>query len=258
MDALAVRDRDSRRRLFLEAAARLNILAPYIEKDFWVCWTLRRLFAIPELHGHLIFKGGTSLSKVYKVINRFSEDIDLTLGRELLGFAGDKDPDNARSRKKREALTAAMVQTCARFIQTDLLGMLRRSFADVLPGKDSGGEAWEVVADAEVADGQTLLFHYYDLAMLARSPIADSALADLKLLARVVEHKQRFFRCAWAHYETAVPGTLRLLPPAERLPELRHDYERMQPMIFEAAPQFDAVFDTLRVLETRINGDHTP
>ena len=340
MDTFARLGRDSRLGLFLEAAKQLDIPAAYIEKDFWVCWTLYRLFAIPELQGHLIFKGGTSLSKVYKVISRFSEDIDLTLGRELLGFAGDKNPDNAPSRKKRDALIAAMVETCAKFIQTDLLAMLRRSFAEVLPEKAAGGETWEVVADPKVADGQTLLFryplagriegyvqpevrlelgsrsdpwptraatvtpyaadafpnlfrqaacpvvaltaertfwekvtilhpeahrpaelalpprysrHYYDLAMLALSPIADSALADLKLLARVVEHKQQFFRCAWAHYETAVPGTIRLLPPAERFPELQRDYARMQPMIFEAAPEFDEMIETLRLLEKRSN-----
>ena len=48
-----------------------------IEKDFWVCWTLEQLFA-SRLVDNLIFKGGTSLSKVYKATERFSEDIDLT------------------------------------------------------------------------------------------------------------------------------------------------------------------------------------
>lgn len=50
-----------------------------IEKDFWVCWTLKQLFQHPELSKLLIFKGGTSISKVYGLINRFSEDIDLVL-----------------------------------------------------------------------------------------------------------------------------------------------------------------------------------
>src|SRR5919201_5415775 len=48
-----------------------------LEKDIWVVWTLQALFA--SKHGaHLVFKGGTSLSKAYGVIGRFSEDIDLT------------------------------------------------------------------------------------------------------------------------------------------------------------------------------------
>lgn len=50
-----------------------------VEKDFWVCWTLKQLFEHPELSKLLIFKGGTSLSKVYGLIDRFSEDIDLVL-----------------------------------------------------------------------------------------------------------------------------------------------------------------------------------
>jgi len=45
-----------------------------IEKDFWVVWILERLFSLPDLNDHLTFKGGTSLSKVYGIIQRFSED----------------------------------------------------------------------------------------------------------------------------------------------------------------------------------------
>ena len=58
-----------------EAVAVARKLAPVIiEKDFWVCWTLERLFALPEIGPNLLFKSGTSLSKVYGVIERFSED----------------------------------------------------------------------------------------------------------------------------------------------------------------------------------------
>ena len=55
------------------------------EKDFWVCWLLGLLFADAELAPHLVFKGGTSLSKVYGVIDRFSEDIDLSLPPAFVG-----------------------------------------------------------------------------------------------------------------------------------------------------------------------------
>jgi Nucleotidyl transferase AbiEii toxin, Type IV TA system len=56
-----------------------------IEKDFWVSWLLALLFSQPELAPHLVFKGGTSLSKVFGVIDRFSEDIDLCLVPEFVG-----------------------------------------------------------------------------------------------------------------------------------------------------------------------------
>ena len=63
-----------------------------IEKDFWVCWMLKQLFSIDALTGRLLFKGGTSLSKIFHAINRFSEDIDLAVDYEALGFKGERDP----------------------------------------------------------------------------------------------------------------------------------------------------------------------
>ena len=67
------------RRLYIEQAAiRWNISPVVLEKDFWVCWLLGVLFE-SEFAGSLVFKGGTSLSKVFGVIERFSEDIELSL-----------------------------------------------------------------------------------------------------------------------------------------------------------------------------------
>lgn len=58
-----------------------------IEKDWWVTQVLRVLFSQPYAE-HLSFKGGTSLSKAWNIIERFSEDIDIAISREFLGFAG--------------------------------------------------------------------------------------------------------------------------------------------------------------------------
>ena len=70
-------DDSERRDLFLGAAARLGTAVQNVEKDFWVCWTLRRIFALPKgPTASLVFKGGTSLSKAFNAIRRFSEDID--------------------------------------------------------------------------------------------------------------------------------------------------------------------------------------
>jgi predicted nucleotidyltransferase component of viral defense system len=68
-----------RRLYFEQAAARRGLSAVVLEKDFWVCWLLGVLFR-SEFRDRLVFKGGTSLSKVFRVIERFSEDIDLSLG----------------------------------------------------------------------------------------------------------------------------------------------------------------------------------
>ena len=70
---------------FLAASQRLGANVQYIEKDFWVCWTLDVLYhGLPPGGPRLLFKGGTSLSKAYGLINRFSEDIDITAFRWLV------------------------------------------------------------------------------------------------------------------------------------------------------------------------------
>ena len=67
-----------------------------MEKDFWVCFVLEVLYnRMPVGHPRLPFKGGTSLSKVFGMIRRFSEDIDLVVRRDDLGFEGDRDPADA-------------------------------------------------------------------------------------------------------------------------------------------------------------------
>ena len=63
--------------------------ADILEKDVWICWVLDTVFAMPD-HHPMAFKGGTSLSKVYGVIDRFSEDVDLTL--DYRHFGDDFDP----------------------------------------------------------------------------------------------------------------------------------------------------------------------
>ena len=78
--------------MFEEAASWLDTLPGYMEKDFWVCLVLNLLFnRLPEGHPHLLFKVRTSLSKAFGLIRRFSEDIDLVVYRDDLGFAGGHD-----------------------------------------------------------------------------------------------------------------------------------------------------------------------
>jgi predicted nucleotidyltransferase component of viral defense system len=71
-----------------QTGAQLNLAEVAVEKDFWVCWTLDKLFRLPVWGEHLTFKGGTSLSKGWKLIERFSEDIDIVINRGALGFDG--------------------------------------------------------------------------------------------------------------------------------------------------------------------------
>ncbi|MFA5141115.1 MAG: nucleotidyl transferase AbiEii/AbiGii toxin family protein [Elusimicrobiota bacterium] len=86
MDDIARLPAADRSDLFTAASnTRGDILPVLIEKDFWVCWTLKRIFTLSDPPAGLIFKGGTSLSKVYQAIDRFSEDVDLSFDRSALG-----------------------------------------------------------------------------------------------------------------------------------------------------------------------------
>lgn len=89
MDRFPGLQAEQKRLLFEEGQHRIGLAPAAIEKDFWVCWTLRKLFNLPEWGEHLTFKGGTSLSKCWQLISRFSEDIDVVMDREYLGFEGE-------------------------------------------------------------------------------------------------------------------------------------------------------------------------
>ena len=82
---LSAPERD-RRDLFVATGGRIGTVEQNIEKDFWVCWTLDALFNGLQPSGpRLLFRGGTSLSKGFGLIARFSEDIDITVFREDIG-----------------------------------------------------------------------------------------------------------------------------------------------------------------------------
>ena len=78
-----------RRAVFVEAAAKIGIRQDMIEKDFWVSWVLNRMFNDEELARIFLFKGGTSLSKAFNCIRRFSEDIDLLLALSEVSEPGE-------------------------------------------------------------------------------------------------------------------------------------------------------------------------
>ncbi len=97
MDSVACMNSAARKELFSETATKLGMTAVIVEKDFWVTWTLGKIFRNTDLSTNLKFKGGTSLSKVFGLIERFSEDIDLILNWKALTA---KDPQEDRSKNK--------------------------------------------------------------------------------------------------------------------------------------------------------------
>jgi len=305
-----------------------------IEKDFWVCWSLKQLFALPSFRDHMIFKGGTSLSKAYDVIHRFSEDVDLSLDRAQLGFEGDRDPENPElSGGKRKSLLQELQEDAEAEVSGPLLAETKAAFDASL---DQG---FSVTVDP--GDAQTLLFaypslsdsvggyvkpivrfefgargvhlpaevreispyvhqafpdllgsggvdvkvlgvertfwekatilhmlfhqdstkpladrmsrHYYDMAQLIGHEAKMRAVGRLDLLGQVAHHKSVFFKAAWAKYEDAKPGSLRLMPNEELTAALRRDYSGMREMIIGDAPGFDDILGAIEAFEAEIN-----
>ena len=85
-----------------QVSAQTNSAQQTIEKDWWVTQVLRVLFSLPYAE-HLSFKGGTSLSKAWNIIERFSEDIDIAISREYLGFVGELSRTQVSDRLRRAA-----------------------------------------------------------------------------------------------------------------------------------------------------------
>lgn len=113
---------------FGQAATNRAIHPVMVEKDFWVCWLLAVLFSQPELSSYLVFKGGTSLSKVFGAIDRFSEDIDLSVAPEFVG-AKSAAFDALTTRTKRDTAIREMQRLCGlkteRRIMPDLEAAIR-------------------------------------------------------------------------------------------------------------------------------------
>lgn len=147
-----------RKGIFDKAATRLRGEASYMEKDFWVCLVLDALYhRLPDGHPRLLFRGGTSLSKAFGLIQRFSEDVDLTVYRGDLGFADQRDPTVADiSNTKRKALFEELRAACSAYVLGGLKEALTECLDEIAPG-------CQVVADENDGTEQTLLIRYPSL-----------------------------------------------------------------------------------------------
>lgn len=350
MDNFARQPDDERKALLQEATKRRDSTEIILEKDFWVCWTLKRLFSNPTLAPYLTFKGGTSLSKAYGLIERFSEDIDLTISRSADFLKETPDPMDADiSGKERARRLKTLSENAQKYVREVALPALQTEIEASL----SQSANWKIVLDDEDPDRQTILFHYpkvfaygtewdnakwdeaewdketyirphiklefgargditpsekcsvksyaaeefpdmfespsvdvgtlaahrtfwekatilhalhhgskmrdrmsrhyYDTFMLDQHGIADKALLNPDLLESVVHNKSLLFRDAKASYDTAIIGSLKLLPTDEQRLPLKQDYERMSEMFMGEYPDFDTLMDGLLKLEQKIN-----
>lgn len=129
------------------AATKLNVNARIIEKDIWICWVLQKLFTLPIA---MAFKGGTSLSKAYNLINRFSEDVDVTIDYRELSPTVDLSKEISKSalKKLREQLEGKVKEHA----QNKILPFLSECIKNDFPSK---------IFNLELSDdGEKLRVHY--------------------------------------------------------------------------------------------------
>jgi len=150
-------DKRERSQAFRIASERLGYPAYVIEKDFWVTYILDTLFNRIEHNYRILFKGGTSLSKCYKLIDRFSEDIDLSLHMADLGFEGDKAP-HIVAQKESKSLAKRAVESLKiegeEFLKNTILVLLENKIKEDV----TLVEEWQLILDEKNAEN--LLFYY--------------------------------------------------------------------------------------------------
>ena len=154
MRSVALRSNDERRTLFRNTADKLGLPDEIVEKDFWVCLTLDYLFTDSPWKDNITFKGGTSLSKAYNLINRFSEDIDLILDWRLLGYTLN-EPWEARSNTKQDLFNKEANVRAEEYIGNTMCPKIKTDLSNILQCEA------DVYVDSD--NRQTVIFAYPNL-----------------------------------------------------------------------------------------------
>ena len=124
MKHIAALSREEREELFFNTAHKVGMPPAIVEKDFWVCYMLDYLFHRCAWKERLVFKGGTSLSKAYHLIERFSEDIDLILDWRLLGY-GIEEPWEPRSNTQQDKFSESSEKKTILLLEESFIPMLQ-------------------------------------------------------------------------------------------------------------------------------------
>jgi len=159
---------EDRRDAFLGAARRLGTAEQNVEKDFWVCWTLDALFNSADAGGpRLLFKGGTSLSKAFGLISRFSEDIDITIFRDDLGHRASVEELEALSGKKRRARLDAIKPASQAHVREPMRSQVAVQLREAVQAAGLQPAAARIELDPDDQDQQSLLIWYPQVTAVA-------------------------------------------------------------------------------------------
>lgn len=146
--------REDQRDLLFREASRVGGISEFIiEKDFWVCFLLDIIFTKEEFESIIIFKGGTSLSKCFKAIDRFSEDIDLVLDWSTLGYEND-EPWYERSNTAQAKYESKMNHQASNFLEESFIGLISKKLDSL------GLKKYKLYLDDSDSTGLTVLFEY--------------------------------------------------------------------------------------------------
>ncbi len=142
-DFLSLSEAD-RQGIYNTLGPRLGMTPDILEKDVWVCWTLDALFSISD-GKKMAFKGGTSLSKAYQAISRFSEDVDVTVAHQSLDPSIDPFDPNL-SRKARDRVTLSLNNALHDYVKNNVEPYFRTLLSDQF-----SGESWalDIAGDGE-------------------------------------------------------------------------------------------------------------
>lgn len=151
MIEIALLELNERDLLFRETAQVSRLSEAIIEKDFWVCFMLEQLFVKSKYKDDLYFKGGTSLSKCYGLIQRFSEDIDIIVDWRILGY-NDEEPWQTRSNRSQEKMNEEINNKTNEF--------LKSTFIPYMNGLLTKQEFKDFKLEMDKNDPLTVLFGY--------------------------------------------------------------------------------------------------
>lgn len=329
MDELLNLSREERNRLIINTSMKMNMAQAIIEKDFWVCFILNYLFTSFKYKDFICFKGGTSLSKVYHCINRFSEDIDLALDWAVLGLTKD-EVYSPRSNRQQDIFNKAANEKTGQYLKNVWLPLMKTDIAKLL------NEEFRLFVDDN--DPQTLCFqyprsyeassilqvvrleigalaepvpiqrksiqtyiaqcypavfkeaqifvnavdilrtffekvtilhreanrmnghypsrysrHYYDLYQMIKQGYDKQAIGNIQILKSVVNFKNKFYTCNWAHYDDVLQGKCKLVPDDISQEVFSKDYDMMKNMFFLDYPTFEEIINVLNDFENILN-----
>lgn len=131
MKKIALLSKEERETLFINTSRKMHVTEAIVEKDFWVCFTLDYLFHESKWKDNFAFKGGTSLSKAYNLIERFSEDIDLILDWRILGYEKD-EPLEIPSNTKREKFIKSSTCKLFEFLASEFMPAFKKDMEQTL------------------------------------------------------------------------------------------------------------------------------